>query len=76
MMPTAPTEEYTWILETCSVFIIINCRYYNRLVGLVVVDSSKHNNPCLHSHFYRSCARTCLTNAAVYFTTCCLCHLL
>jgi len=49
-MPAAPTEEYTWLLETCSVFIIINCRYYVHLVGLVVVDSSKHNNPCLHSH--------------------------
>jgi hypothetical protein len=50
MMPTAPTEEYTWLLEMCSVFIIINCEYYVHLVGLVVVESSKHNNPCLHSH--------------------------
>ena len=51
MMPTAPTEEYTWLLETCSVFMIVNCRYYYCLIGLVVVDSSKHNSPCLHSHF-------------------------
>ena len=47
MMPTAPTEEYTWLLETCSVFMIKNCRYYDRLV-----DSSKHNNPCLPSNFF------------------------
>ena len=50
MMPTAPTEEYTWLLDMCSLFMIVNCRYYDCLVGLVVVDSSKHNSPSLRSH--------------------------